>query len=92
MSDDMILASKAIRFLTGEELKLVVQDSECLVTEWETIGYTFLYSKKHLAIARTGIMGGDIREIHGGWKYINIMHMYQEWEEIKRVSMAYRSR
>lgn len=92
MADDMVLASKAIRFLNETELKLIVQDKELEITEWENVGYTFLFSRKYLGIVRTGIMGGDVREIHGGWKYISLIHMWQEWQEICQVSNAYRSR
>lgn len=79
----------AVRQTTEDETKRVLQNVSAVI-EWETVGYTFIKSDKELAIVRSGALGGDVRELHGGWKYLNLLHMNIEWNEIRLASEPFR--
>lgn len=59
------------------------------VIEWETVGYTFLKSAATCVIVRAGSMGGDTREVHGGWKFPNPFALERAWQEILTVAGCY---
>jgi len=92
MSNEFELSRLALRLLTETECKAVVSDPDLKVAEWETQGYTFFASERHLAILRTAAMGGDMREIHGGWKYVTPFGMWREFHEIKSLERAFAPR
>jgi hypothetical protein len=53
------------------------------VHEVPMIGTTFLCVPKLLTIVRTGALGGDTREIHGGWVYGNPLRFIADRQEIR---------
>ncbi len=64
------------------------------VIEWETGGMTFLLglrpNDKEYVIVRAGALGGDVRNVHGGWRYLRLVDCMKEWAEIRLVAGAYR--
>jgi hypothetical protein len=86
---DLHLTSLALRFATDKELKAALQTTDAII-EWPAIGFTFHRSLQTLAIVRTGALGGDVREVHGGWVYMIPGHLLKEWEEINIGGEAYR--
>lgn len=50
------------------------------------LGQMFTRSLKYLIVIRSGIMGGDVRDIHGGWVYLNDILLRADWEEIRQIS------
>lgn len=89
LGSDISLTSLALRLLTEAECKSVLSDDKAETCEWETNGFTFVMSTKHLGILRTGAMGGDVREVHGGWKYLRPRDLYKEWREITSLVPAF---
>ncbi len=89
LGKEIVTTSLSIRLLTEDECKKVLGDPDAEIIEWETNGLTFVKSSKHLGIVRTGAMGGDVANVHGGWKYLNFGHLIKEWREIKLVSRAF---
>jgi len=87
--DDLHLTSLALRFATDKELKAALQTTDAII-EWESIGLTFHRSLQTLVIVRSGAMGGDVHEVHGGWVYLIPGHLLKEWEEIGIGGTAYR--
>lgn len=85
------LSSLALRELTSAECKRVMQ-CRCSheIIEWETNKFTFIFCEYNLAIMRTGSLGGDVRDIHGGWKYLTVDHMRKEWREIGEVAKTFK--
>jgi hypothetical protein len=75
---------------TEPELRRALSDPRAVVVEWENAGLTFVASERDLVIVRTGAMGGDVREVHGGWRYFNIQSFLKEWGEITTVAQSFR--
>lgn len=103
---DFSMTSLALRFLSNAECRRILRcnsgDQYC---EWDNAGLTFVYcphgieyltdtgaSTMGVGIMRAGAMGGDVRDIHGGWLYLTEMHALREWREIQEVAKAYKSR
>lgn len=84
----MELINHAIAFATDEDVRAALEDSDG-VLEWETVGYTFVKSARACVIVRSGALGGDVREVHGGWKFANPFRMEMAWNEILVVSGCY---
>lgn len=84
----MELINHAISFATDAETRLALNNSD-EVLEWETVGYTFVKSARACVIVRSGALGGDTREVHGGWKFGNVFAMERAWQEIKVVAGCY---
>jgi hypothetical protein len=55
------------------------------VLEIYILQQTFFRCIDELIIVRTGIAGGDTRDIHGGWIYTNDIVLRADWEEIRRL-------
>lgn len=60
------------------------------VVEWEKGGKTFILCIPLRVILRAGSLGGDVREIEGGWHYLRPEDMFKEWRDIKLVARDYR--
>jgi hypothetical protein len=64
----------------------MARDRNVEIIEWGPLGQTFIISFEHLIIVRTGILGGDVREIHGGFVYDNEISLRLDLEEIRQVA------
>lgn len=80
----------SLRDATENEIKQALSDPNAIIIEWAT-GVTFIASQKELCLVRTGIMGGDVREVHWGWIYLTPMHLMKELGEIRQVAFGMRT-
>lgn len=74
------------RELTRSELVSTLQRRDLVVAEWPGMGLTFLSHRPLLRIVRTGALGGDVRDVHGGWLYSNDISFMLDWTEIMYVT------
>lgn len=58
------------------------------ICEASTIGLTFIINHARMTIVRCGSLGGDQRDIEGGWVYTNFFSMERDWREILSVAGA----
>lgn len=86
----MLLNNHAIGWATEVDIRAALEDSDG-VLEWETVGFTFVKSARACVIVRSGALGGDTREVHGGWKFANVFAMERAWEEVLLVAGCYSS-
>jgi hypothetical protein len=84
----MELNNHAIGWASDADIRDALNSSDG-VLEWETVGYTFVKSARACVIVRSGALGGDTREVHGGWKYGNVFAMERSWAEILLVAGCY---
>jgi hypothetical protein len=84
----MELINHAIAFATDSDIRAALEDSDGIL-EWETVGFTFVKSARTCVIVRSGALGGDTREVHGGWKFANVFAMERAWAEILIVAGCY---
>lgn len=84
----MNLNNHAIAYATEADIRLALDNSDG-VLEWETVNLTFVRSTYARVIVRSGAMGGDVREVHGGWKYANVFALERAWQEILVVAGCY---
>lgn len=87
----MELINHAIGFAGEADIKLALSHTDG-VLEWETVGYTFVKSAHSCVIVRSGALGGDTHEVHGGWKFANVFAMERAWQEILVVAGCYSPR
>lgn len=101
---DLTTTALSLRLCTQAELKRVASCTEPHQTiEWETLNWVFhlcprgvdfmprgLTMRAGPVIMRTGSMGGDVQDIHGGWLYLSPFHAVAEWREIQEVASAYK--
>lgn len=76
------------RELTDREMKAVLNGKRFDTALWEFAGMEFFASQRHLAIIRTSGAGGDTYNVHGGWKYANLILFLQDWTEIKALATS----
>lgn len=67
------------------ELKLAMA-GKVAVCEAPVIGITFILNRDRRTIVRCGSLGGDQRDIEGGWVYTNYFSMERDWQEILSVA------
>lgn len=84
----MELINHAISWASEADIRLALDNSDG-VLEWETVGFTFVKSARACVIVRSGALGGDTREVHGGWKFANVFAMERAWQEILVVAGCY---
>lgn len=84
----MELINHAIGWATEADIRRALTHSSG-VLEWETVGYTFVQSARARVIVRSGALGGDTQEVHGGWKFANVFAMERAWQEILLVAGCY---
>lgn len=77
--------SHALGFASEADIRAALNSSDAVI-EWETIGFTFVRSEKECVIVRSGALGGDTLEVHGGWKFANIFKLEMAWREIRAVA------
>lgn len=70
------------------ETKRAVSDVGSRIIEAPTIGMTFILSDSLLTIVRAGALGGDSRDVEGGWVYGDFISYLRDCEEIKAVGRA----
>lgn len=78
----------AIGYATEADVKAALSHTDEVI-EWETIGFAFHKSARACVIVRSGALGGDTREVHGGWKFANVFKMEMAWSEIRAVAEAF---
>lgn len=85
MSEQM--QGRWLRELTERELKWLTKNhiNEALIVEWEWANQTYFLFERHSAIVRSGAMGGDVFDLHGGWKYANPLSARLDWAEIEKM-------
>lgn len=54
-----------------------------------SIGFTGDGTFDAPVIYRAGALGGDVKQMDGGWVYLDPMHAMSEWREIQHVAPAY---
>lgn len=64
------------------ELTRAMQAPNLRIWEVPMLNETFVVSWDRLTIVRTGAMGGDTREIFGGWVYANLIVLMADEQEI----------
>jgi hypothetical protein len=84
----MELCNHAIGWATEADIRKALDDSDG-VLEWETVDLTFVKSARACVIVRSGALGGDTREVHGGWKFANVFTMEMAWQELLVVAGCY---
>lgn len=84
----MELNNHAIGWATEADIRQALNNTSG-VLEWETVGYTFVQSARACVIVRSGALGGDTHEVHGGWKFANVFAMERAWQEILLVAGCY---
>lgn len=72
------------------EIQRVMRDKESEVIECPGVGITFLCSFRFLTILRSGAMGGDVRNIEGGWVYASDLAMRFDLQEMRHLSKVSR--
>lgn len=85
----MELNEHAIAWATDADIRMALNNSDA-VLEWETAGYTFVKSARACVIVRSGALGGDTMQVHGGWKFANPFKMEMMWREILLVAGCYK--
>lgn len=83
------MRTRALRLADEDELKKAVGDPHARIIEWASVGLTFVRSDRQCVIARTGALGGDVRQVHGGWFYLNTILLAADWQEILYVAKAF---
>lgn len=83
MDNSQAMNGRWVRQLTESELRRILSTKGLVAVEWGWAGQTYLRSDRFLAIIRTGIMGGDVRDVHGGWRYPNEFSLLMDWQEIE---------
>lgn len=64
------------------ELKRAMNDTMLRIREVPFIGMTFCISPERLTIVRCSALGGDTRNIEGGWVYGNSITMMLDEQEL----------
>jgi hypothetical protein len=64
------------------ELKRILSDKQAEVYEVPPICITFLVSQRFMCIVRAAALGGDTRDVEGGWVYDNPIHFMADRSEI----------
>jgi hypothetical protein len=73
------------REATEAEIRRIRGEKDLDYVEWRLWNQTFFLSLKELIIVRTNILGGDVADVQGGWRYDNDILIRADWEEIRRV-------
>lgn len=60
--------------------------SELDYAEVRILNHMYIRSLTDLIIVRTGMMGGETLDIHGGWVYLNDISLRADWEEILKLT------
>lgn len=68
------------------ELERGMRDKNVRVYEVPMLNETFLVSWDKLMIIRTGSLGGDVREVFGGWVYENLIRLMADEQEIVQLT------
>jgi hypothetical protein len=68
------------------ELTKAMRAANPRVYEVPMMNETFLVSWDTLTIVRTGSLGGDTREIFGGWVYDNLIRLMADEQEIVQLT------
>lgn len=90
MSKAMRLRDRALRMITEGEIRRAMRTANHDVIEWEAAGFTFLRDERTRVIIRAGSLGGDVRDIHGGWKYLTVADMDHDWNEIRDLAESFK--
>jgi hypothetical protein len=67
------------------EIRRAMKDTNSEIIEAPIVGITFMVSYATLTIIRAGAMGGDVRNIEGGWVYHNDIALRLDTQELRRV-------
>ena len=78
------------REATEAELRRVLATKGLEYVEWPYWNVTFFRDLPNLIIVRTNLTGGDVRDVHGGWRYDNDILLRIDWEEIKRIAEMFK--
>lgn len=89
MSDSNPMGGRWFREATGSELVHALGSKEDLdVLEVSWMNHTYIRNTRMLIIARTGALGGDVKDVHGGWVYLTDLQMRADWAEIRRIARS----
>jgi len=86
------LTRYALREATEKECRDTLGARDAEIIEWETTGQTFILSVTTLCIVRAGSLGGDTREVEGGWRYLRPEDASKEWREIRSMIPSFQRR
>lgn len=65
------------------ELKRAIRDRNAEIIEVPMISMCFIVSYRDLVIVRSAILGGDVRDIEGGWAYASDLRLRADVQEIR---------
>lgn len=68
-----------------DELKRALS-GKVRVIEWPHLNNTFICNDGKRTIVRCGALGGDQKDIEGGWVYRNPFSLQRDWNEIVEVA------
>jgi hypothetical protein len=74
------------RECTEKELKRALQKQNDGYVEWKYWNQTFFRYLEDLIVVRTNLLGGDTKDVHGGWKYESDLVLRLDWLEIQRIA------
>lgn len=72
--------------MSDAEVSRALSYREVEIIECPAITSTFILSRRHQTILRAGAMGGDTREVHGGWVYANDIAFQLDRHELIKVA------
>jgi hypothetical protein len=65
------------------EVRRAMKDRESEIIEAPIVGITFMVSYSTLTVLRAGAMGGDVRNVEGGWVYQNDIALRLDVQEMR---------
>ena len=67
------------------ETRRAMKDTTSEIIEAPIVGITFMVSYATLTILRAGAMGGDVRNVEGGWVYHNDIALRLDTQELRQL-------
>lgn len=68
---------------SDREIRRAMQDKHAEIIEAPIVGITFMISYSLLTVLRAGAMGGDVRNVEGGWVYHNDIALRLDVQELR---------
>lgn len=77
---------RANHIASEREIRNALRDKNAEIIECHIINITFVVSYERLTIVRSAILGGDVRDIEGGWTYANDIALRLDVQELRHLS------
>lgn len=69
-----------------KELRRAISDRHAEIIECPVISMTFVVSHVYGCIVRAGALGGDVRNIEGGWQYLTSADLRADRDELRQLA------